>query len=773
MSRIAASGQRVIILSCLVVAPLLFVPQALDPFVLPKWFVVKLAGLLLLVFSLFDMRNRAKPLFAAPLDFGALMLLLAFGIASLRTPGTWTGLQTPTQLLALWVIYRAIALGDLSQKPKKLCVATLAPAFALSLTPVVLVACADTAASFAFSAALLGHSNYAGQWAVLVTPVFVAFCLTARGWVRRTSAAVSLGLCLCYLLISGCRGAWVALVAATSIVVIARWHWVANKVPRRRLLLLAAIVAVAILASWHTGFLEQRLLSSFGRADTGIRFRVLAWDSTLKMIAREPIWGVGAGGFAAYYPRYRAVEERSLFPQRRFVASPHNSYLLAAAEAGPLGMIAILVLAITSLRLALSPYKRLSPSDQVLRTAAGVGVVATLIHTGVSFNLESPVSALYFWAFAGMLSAHGRTSRPAAIVSRQRHPIRAALMLLAIMLLTVAVFADAKRIMASIHAPAGSEFKRRGELSKAEQELEAAVRIWPESPNVCHLLARVMLQKGDLDACERLNKKALELWPHFRDALLDVGIVKWRQNKLEEARRFMDRSIEIDPAFTRGRIALGNLLATQQDYGAAIEQYRHALKQGSSRDKACYYIAAARAAQGRPEEALDAMNGILIFKHMLLDWRLSMSVKADYLIDVLGHGEKTFRVVVRDGDLWPVWQSKTSGIAHIDASPPRIEVSSVPEGVAIRVSPDGESALLQFSKCPDSRARVYSIVVDGGGARNSFDLWADPTFYSQALLLAGRILSSLDRADEAEAMWRESLRLDPENAQARQLLEVH
>ncbi len=760
-----------IILSCLVVAPLLFVPQALDPFVLPKWFAIKLAGLLLVVLTLLQHSNRLGKLLATSLDLAVLLLLFAYGIAWTRSLGVWTGYDRLAQLIALWVIYRAVASGNLCRQYKKVYVVALATAFWVSLMAVMLTSVGRGKESFWLRASLLGHGNYAGQWAILVIPISAAFFLTTRSLTRRILAAVSLGLTVTYLLISNCRGAWLALGLAGAIILVARREILRN-ISRRRLAIIAFIAVISAIVAWQAGPFRERLATSFESSDTGTRFRMLAWNSTLRMVADEPIQGIGTGNFAAYYPQYRYPEERSLFPQRRFVASPHNSYLLAAAEAGPLGMIAILILAITALRLALSADKRLSPSGQVLRTAAGVGVVATLIHTGVSFNLESPVSALYFWAFAGVLSTHGRTSRAAAIVSRQRHPIRAALMLLATMLLTVAVFADAKRIVASIHAPAGSEFKRRGDLSKAEQELEAAIRIWPESPNVCHLLARVMLQKGDLDACERLNKKALALWPHFRDALLDLGIVKWRQNKLEEARRFMDRSIEIDPAFTRGRIALGNLLATQHKYAAAIEQYRHALKQGSSRDKACYYIAAAKAAQGNLEEALEAMNAILIFKHMLLDWRLSMSVKADYLIDVLGHGEKTFRVVARDGDLWPVWQSKISGIARINPSPPRIEVSSVPEGVAIRVSPDGGSALLQFSKCPDSRARVYSIVVDGGGARNSFDLWADPAFYSQALVLAGRILSSLDRADEAEAMWRESLRLDPENAQAQQLLAV-
>ena len=100
MSRSAALLQRVVVLGCLVATPFLFIPEALNGFVLPKWFAIKLAALLLLVLSLLERRTRMTPLFAAPLDLPALLLFLASSIAWIWSPGTWTGLQTPSQLLS-------------------------------------------------------------------------------------------------------------------------------------------------------------------------------------------------------------------------------------------------------------------------------------------------------------------------------------------------------------------------------------------------------------------------------------------------------------------------------------------------------------------------------------------------------------------------------------------------------------------------------------------------------------------------------------------------
>jgi len=771
MSRSAALLQRVVVLGCLVATPFLFIPEALNGFVVPKWFAIKLAALLLLVLSLLKGRKRTTPLFAAPLDLPALLLFLAFTIAWIWAPGTWTGLETPSQLLALWVIYRAVALGGLSQEHRKVYAAALAPAFVLSIIAVVLVASGHDEASPSLKAALLGHGNYAGQWAILVTPIFVAFCLTANRWRGRALAAISLGLSLCYLLISACRGAWLALAIATVVVALfGRGRRAFRLVPRNRLLLLGAIAALAILVSWHTGFLKRRLVSTFGPADTGMRFRLLAWDSTLEMIAHEPLWGVGAGAFAAYYPRYRSATERSLFPQKRFVRNPHNSYLLAAVEAGPLGMIAILALAITVLRLALGAGKSKTRTEQTFHAAVALGVVATLLHTAVSFNLERPASALYFWVLAGMLSTQAGSAGVLAGHPSRRRAVGTCLTLLAVVIFAVTLFVDAKRIMASVHAPAGSHYKRSGDLLKAEEELKAALRLWPEAPEYHYLLAQVMMQRGNLPACEEHNRKALALWPHFRDAFLDIGIVKWRQNKLDDAKKFVAMSLDVDPTFARAHIALGNLYTMKGQYSRAIQQYQHALRRQSSLDRAYYHIAVAKAAQGKMNEAVEALEKALRVREGFLDKRLRITVTASQLTRYLSPGEKSFRVVIRDADLWTIWEGEALGTVRLSTSPPRIRLLARPDGVAIKVSEDGERIAFRFRKVAD--ARVYSLVADENGIEKSFDLMADAELHAQILAFYGQILSSLGEPDRAKQMRREALRLDPENALAQGRLDV-
>ncbi|MBN1592985.1 MAG: tetratricopeptide repeat protein, partial [Candidatus Coatesbacteria bacterium] len=543
-------------------------------------------------------------------------------------------------------------------------------------------------------------------------------------------------------------------------------------VPWRSLVLILLIAILAAVLVWQVGPLKERVLTSFGRDDTGLSFRRLAWGSTLKMISRESVLGIGCGNFAAFYPRYRTSEERALFPQRRFVRNPHNSYLLAAAEGGPLGLAAIIFFVLAALRLALARVRSDRGGGDIFDAALAVGIIATLLHTAVSFNLEKPVSAFYFWAFAGLLSIQPRLGGgiDRGSISVLGRSVMIGLSALIVALMAAVLVADLREINASIHAPRGAQHKRQGDLPGAEQELKTAVELWPESPNYHYLLAKVLLQNGDLQGAEAENRRALVYWPHFRDTLLDIGMIKWQQGKLAEAERYVLMSLDVDPAFARARIALGNLYTLEGNYAEAIREYKRALERPFSRERAYYHIAVAEAARGRTDVAMESIESALLMRDGFLGRDMQMTARADDLLrKYLRPGEKTFRVVARDADMQEVWEGRERGLAVLSETRPRILVLKEPDGVAIEVSEDGERIAFRFRRVLE--ASFYSIVIDEDDGRTmSFDASADSELHAQVYAFYGQLLSSLDRPIEAEAMCREALRLDPENNLARKLL---
>ena len=89
--------------------------------------------------------------------------------------------------------------------------------------------------------------------------------------------------------------------------------------------------------------------------------------------------------------------------------------------------------------------------------------------------------------------------------------------------------------------------------------------------------------------------------------------------------------------------------------------------------------------------------------------------------------------------------------------------------MAVNASDDGGRVAFRFLEVPG--ASIYSIVVDDNGAEKSFDMLADAELHAQVYAFYGQILSSLGESHEAEQMCLEALRLDPENALARKLLD--
>lgn len=768
----AALGQRLVVLGCLITAPFVSVSDSFDCFLLPKWAVIKIAALLILLFFVLEERERRPQLLATPIDLCAVLLLGATTVASFWTPGLWTALERPVELLSLWVIFRAAA-SNLSEEPRKLVVASVIPASVLSLVAIGHRAFSGSALSAGLAAAFTGHPNYAGQWGVLVLPVSAGLLLASRSRLATILSAASFALISFYVLLSGCRGAWLALLG--GVLVVAAFGGgirVLRLLPKRKLIIIATALAALAVALWLTGELEERVTSLVHGTSSGVAFRMHTWNSTLKMISKEPLLGVGAGGFVGHYQRYRSAEELSLFRPGRFVENPHNSFLLAAAEAGPLGLIALLMLAGTVLRLAFQAAGNPKGRDAAIRIGLAVALVGTLIHAVISFNLESPLPALYFWAMAGVLA------RPCKESAKREQPVELSrwkeiayrgVALSVAFFLALAVAADTRRLTASTCAFVSFHQQRLGDLSKAENLLRMAIRLSPESPTYRYFLAQMMMKKGEYDSCERLNRESLAYWPYFRDALLDLGIALLHQGRLDEAREYMVKSLEVDPTNVNAHITLGNLFASLNHYPEALRQYELAAGYDEFGSESYYYIAAMRFREGAIDEALAAVEKALSDSLRFLDRDLSITFAADMLAHFLDAGKHRFQVVIRDSEGWSIWEGEMSGAVTFSTSPPAITSLTCPNGVAIHVGPEGRSLAIRFE--PVRGAYAYSLVVPKETGPCSFDFLACAEHHSRTFALYGSILDALGRHDEARQAWLQSLKLNPDNAQAKMCLD--
>ena len=226
-------------------------------------------------------------------------------------------------------------------------------------------------------------SNFLGALLVLTIP------LTLGWWfdehrprvVLRVALAVSVLLQVATLVLTYTRVSLVVTPVAVTAIVVMRVRSVAaaaGVVPWRRMLAVAAAVAVLVVLVFVTTPLAQRLTADGND-------RLALYDSAVRVFVDHPVAGVGPGEqadvTAADPVRYRST------PFGVATANAHNTVLLAAAENGVLGLVGAVVCTIGFAGAAVVAIRRAGSSSVGIRqSAAGVALLAFLVQ-GMTNNL--------------------------------------------------------------------------------------------------------------------------------------------------------------------------------------------------------------------------------------------------------------------------------------------------------------------------------------------------------------------------------------------------
>jgi len=171
---------------------------------------------------------------------------------------------------------------------------------------------------------------------------------------------------------------------------------------RWRGLLVAAVAGMAIAAMVYlapSSSLHGRVAATIaeiedwqsGKPAQPANMRPESWRNSLEIVKRNPLIGVGTGGFAAAYAKQ--VEGTSMMP----IAQPENQYLLTTVQLGVVGLAVLLALFVVQWSLA----SRLATRTD---TNLARGLVIT-IAVGCMFNsfLLDHTEALFYAWFSGLL----------------------------------------------------------------------------------------------------------------------------------------------------------------------------------------------------------------------------------------------------------------------------------------------------------------------------------------------------------------------------------
>lgn len=230
-------------------------------------------------------------------------------------------------------------------------------------------------------------------------------------------AVVGLGLVLSY---SRAGLASAALASAVVLWVDARRH----RGRRRRgpiLVLLGSVLVLVTLAGWGRvgGDLWRQM-----QAITWEEGRIRVWRDSLAIVQDHPILGTGLGTFQSVYPAYRSPRVQLVYEHA------HNDYLQLLVEAGIVGTLLALLVAVAYWGAVIRAVRRRHTPDLPLLLGAAGGLLSLMLHETIDFNLQIPANAALFSALAGALIGALHPSEPdvhsegAPVVSLLSHRTR-------------------------------------------------------------------------------------------------------------------------------------------------------------------------------------------------------------------------------------------------------------------------------------------------------------------------------------------------------------
>ncbi|WP_228772096.1 O-antigen ligase family protein [Actinokineospora alba] len=233
----------------------------------------------------------------------------------------------------------------------------------------------STTASVSRAAPTLGTMVPSGRWAVI--GVRVVAVLAGATLVAGAMATLS-------------RGGFLALTAAVG------WLLLRRVLPLR--VLAGALAVVALIGALAMSLAGPALAKALGEksfiAGSNVDARELRWQAAARMLAENPVLGVGPGGFRS---DYAAASHNAEVGEQTPVA--HNMYLEVAAELGLPGFllfIGLLVLAAVATERALRASRDRRPM---------VAVQAALIAVAVASTFLSQQYYLPLWLLIGLAVA--------------------------------------------------------------------------------------------------------------------------------------------------------------------------------------------------------------------------------------------------------------------------------------------------------------------------------------------------------------------------------
>lgn len=616
----------VLLLLLLVLLPLLFLPQTIEVYVVPK-----AAALWVLAFGAW------AALIAGEAARGTLLLPKAPGLRALAgfclaaaaatalssTPaisflGAFMRREGLLSLLAYAAVYMlAVRLALTSQRATRLLQALIVPAVPTGVYAVAqtfgfeFVPELNPAHAAVRAYGFLGNADFLGVYAALLLPVLiVAFLRLDRGW--RVYCGVALFATVVALLFSYFRGGWLG--AAAGIAVLAPALGARQlRGEARHLVVIGAVVAAAMATSFglravqprsaETGF--ARRAASIADVGTGTAAtRLEMWPTVLSLVRQKPLLGFGPETFRGRFMPIRREALVQLEGTARW-DRPHNALLYLATSTGLVGLAFYLAFFVG---VVLFVFRRARSGTVDAIVGAGLAASAVAAFVADLFLFWTPATTPIVFAALGLAVVFSRLNEADSgdLVSAVRTPGIAGL---GLVLLSAALFvgvcwAAGASLRGDWYAELGRKAKDRGRRAESVFYYDRAVSSSPWVNDYRWRAALGWEQAGfvradpeALGVSAGILRDGLSYDPFDEHAYVQLGDVyrymasRTGRNTTPLARRAYQRALLRDPYSTEARKGLARLLMASKDYAGVLGQALAGLR-WESKDRDLLFLAA-------------------------------------------------------------------------------------------------------------------------------------------------------------------------------------
>ncbi|UCG32034.1 MAG: tetratricopeptide repeat protein [Phycisphaerales bacterium] len=137
---------------------------------------------------------------------------------------------------------------------------------------------------------------------------------------------------------------------------------------------------------------------------------------------------------------------------------------------------------------------------------------------------------------------------------------------------------DEVRAKVDRHRSAAAILRGKGMAQAAMVELEQALAVDPECPDVIVDLADLLVSEGRGDEAEKRIQALLVRQPDFHRAKLVLGLISLKRDRLDQAEKLLNEALVMNPDPVRVHYYLGQLYEKKGEYKQAAEHYREALE---------------------------------------------------------------------------------------------------------------------------------------------------------------------------------------------------